>query len=96
METNKMKGYNQLKWLWHRIAYWGDKTLTLIFYLVFGLVILSWKLSGWLLRKTWSLLNYIYGSYQDWRLFRKIKRETPIYKALNETLEYRTNTRTEK
>lgn len=66
---------NRLEWIRQRIGYWGDKLLTLIFYLLVGLFILVWKLTRWGYQRGILLLKYLKGNYHSWRLGRRIKND---------------------
>ncbi len=76
---NRKTLYNFGKWLWHRLAYWGDKLLTLIYLLLFGLLIGSWRLSRWGYGKLTRGLKYVYSQIS---LFRRAKRYEDDYKKL--------------
>lgn len=70
------KLYNFGRWVWFRLAYWGDKLLTLTFYLLVGLFILSWKALKSLKKGVIYALRAVWSRYQDYRLIRRIKAET--------------------
>ncbi len=94
-ESNRRKFvWNFFKWLWQRIAYWGDKVLTFGFYIVFGLFILSYRLMRWV--REWSSKGFMYAMrgikshWQAYRLQKRIKYEYDVlgkkdyYKELRE------------
>ncbi len=78
-----MKKYKTLQWLWQRISYWGDKILTWTFYILFGLVILSWRLTRWaltgLLASFKRFTGMLYSAYKDWRMARRIRKDFKEY-----------------
>lgn len=78
-----MKKYETIKWLWQRISYWGDKLLTMIFYLFFGVFILSWRFIRWaltgLLASSKRLFRMLYSGYKDWRMGRRMKHDFKEY-----------------
>ncbi|KKN58873.1 hypothetical protein LCGC14_0547800 [marine sediment metagenome] len=70
-----MKKYKTIQYLWQRISYWGDKLLTVIFYLLVGVFILSWRFMRWV--KEWSWKSFLYvtrGISSHWRAYRLQKR----------------------
>lgn len=73
------KASNRRRWVWQRISYWGDKLLTLIFYLFVGLFIISYKLTRWGSTKSINLLKRFYGAIQTYRDAKRHKRDWQIY-----------------
>lgn len=78
-----MNKKDKLKWLWHRIAYWGDKLLTLVFYLLVGLFILGYRFINMVRIKAWNTFLFvtrgIKSAWKDWRMGRRIKNDFKNY-----------------
>ncbi len=83
-ESNRRKFvYNIGKWLWTKGAYWGDKLLTLVYLVLFGLFILAYKIINKGLRKAWVLSLFVLGGikshWQAYRLQKRIKTDFQNY-----------------
>lgn len=82
------KASNRRRWLWQRISYWGDKLLTLIYLLLFGLLIISWKLMQWGYTNAIKGLKRFFGAIQTYRDAKRHKREwkefgqRPVYGSM--------------
>ncbi len=76
---NRKTLYNFGKWFWHRGAYWGDKILTLIYLLLFGLLIISWRLTQWGYTQSIKGLKRFFGAIQTYRDGKRHKRDWQEY-----------------
>lgn len=75
--------YKVLKWLEHRISYWGDKLLTWTFYLLVGVFILSWRLMRWVKERSLKCFMYVMrGIKSHWQAYRLQKRIKHDWKKL--------------
>ena len=74
-----MKKYKTIQWLWQRISYWGDKLLTILFYLLVGVFILFYRFMRWVKERSWKSFSYVMhgikSQYTAWRLQRRIRHD---------------------
>ncbi len=64
---------------WSILAYWGDKLLTLIYLLLFGLLIISWRLITWGYTMSIKGLKRFFGAIQTYRDGKRHKRDWKEY-----------------
>ncbi len=78
-ERRRGKSAARRKWIWHRISYWGDKLLTLTFYLLVGVSIIAYKLTIKGKNGLITLLKRGWGGIQTYRDAKRHKRDYKEY-----------------